>query len=354
MKRTRTALFSLIALLLSSAFTTGFRSPARPVGETHPLIGESLTALTGLVAKENCVVHDAADDDVENGTELPFVLCDDGLPPSGGGEAGIPVPAKYAFDANGNDWRGLPEPATDEETAEADASDDLQPEDGNRITLDIDVTLPPSARVAREMELDIPTVKRPKKGFPVIVLMHGCCGGSKTSWEAPTIDTEREHWHHSNVWWASTGVRRGHVHGAWVPQLQRPGLDRHDSIGFETLRDQRLPIPRRAARGPRLERRVAGEKPAVRYQPETCRRGRWLVRRGLLVARADRPVMEESGVQPVDQTRGGGAQVRVDGPRRSARSQRPLPGHRDGRRARNHHRARPSRRMLRHAIPSAS
>ena len=92
MKRTVTALFTLGVLSLSSVFMTGFRSPGRPLAATHPLIGESLTALTGLVAKENCAVHDAADDDIENGAELPFVLCDDGLPPSGGGEGGIPSP----------------------------------------------------------------------------------------------------------------------------------------------------------------------------------------------------------------------------------------------------------------------
>jgi predicted acyl esterase len=268
MKRTRTAIFSLIALLLSSTFTTGFRSPARPQGETHPLIGESLTALAGLVAKENCLVHDAADDDVENGAELPFVLCDDGLPPSGGGSAGIPVPAKYAFDAKQNDWRGLPKPASDEETAEADATDDLQPEEGNRITLDVDVTLPPSSRVARELDLDVPTVKRPKNGFPVIVLMHGCCGGNKTSWEAATVDTEREHWHHSNAWWAS----RGYVVITYTARGFRNSNDQ-GSTGTTQLDSRRYEINDYQYLVGLLadhdsERRAAGEKPLFDINPK--------------------------------------------------------------------------------------
>jgi len=198
----------LIALLCSAfAFSSefGFDAPAAKAGEPDPLVAESLTALGGLVSTDNCVLHDAADDDVENGAELPFVECDDGIPASGGGASGIPVPAKYAFDDGGNDWNGLPKPASAEETAEADAAEDIQPEEGNRITLDVDVTLPPSARVAKELGLDVTTIKKPKKGFPVIVLMHGCCGGDKTSWEALTVDAEREHWHHSSAWWASQG-----------------------------------------------------------------------------------------------------------------------------------------------------
>jgi predicted acyl esterase len=207
MKHKSLAWIPLIALLFSSAVSSEFRFGvgAAEAGEPDPLVAESLSALGGLVSKDNCVLHDAADDDVGNGTELPFVECDDGVPASGGDAAGIPVPAKYAFDADGNDWTGLPAPATAEEAAEADAIDDIQPEEGNRITLDVDVTLPPSAKVAREFELDVPTLKKPKGGFPVIVLMHGCCGGDKTSWEATTADAEREHWHHSSAWWASQG-----------------------------------------------------------------------------------------------------------------------------------------------------
>ena len=148
MKRTVTALFTLGVLSLSSVFMTGFRLPGRPLAATHPLIGESLTALTGLVAKENCAVHDAADDDIENGAELPFVLCDDGLPPSGG-RGRIPRPRQVRVRCEPERLAWPPKPASDDETAEADASDDLQPEDGNRITLDVDVTLPPSVRAWR-------------------------------------------------------------------------------------------------------------------------------------------------------------------------------------------------------------
>ncbi|MGH2755889.1 MAG: CocE/NonD family hydrolase C-terminal non-catalytic domain-containing protein [Actinomycetota bacterium] len=199
-------LFALAAVMFCAAVSSvPFSASTAGAGEPDPFVTESLAALDGLVSKENCVVHDAADDDVANGVELPFVRCDDGVPPSGGGEAGIPVPAKYAADEDGNDWAGLRPPASVEETAEADATDDLQPEADNRITLDVDITLPPSRRVVKEFGLDVATVKKPKRGFPVIVLMHGCCGGSKVSWEATTVDAEREHWHHSNAWWASQG-----------------------------------------------------------------------------------------------------------------------------------------------------
>lgn len=179
--------------------------PAHSLTEVDQLIEDSVAAMKTLVSGDNCTASDAADADVANGVALPLVLCDDGVPPAGGGSEGIPVPAKYAANAKGNDWARLPKPASVEETNEADAEEDLQPESDNRITLDVDVTLPPSRRVANAFGLEVPTVRPPRGGFPVIVLMHGCCGGNKGSWEASTIDAAREQWHHSSAWWASQG-----------------------------------------------------------------------------------------------------------------------------------------------------
>lgn len=182
---------------------------AGPLAEAQeaedPLVTDSLAALSSLVSAETCTLRDAAGGDPESGPELPYVFCDDGLPPSGGGANGIPVPVKYAAGPGGDDFTGLPDPASQEEVDEADAEDDLQPEDGNRITLDVDITLPPSKKVLSGLGLEAPPVARPAKGHPVIVLMHGCCGGNKTSWEAASADAEREHWHHSNAWWAARG-----------------------------------------------------------------------------------------------------------------------------------------------------
>lgn len=170
--------------------------------EPDPLVRSSLDALSKLVSADTCVKKDAADGNVDNGIERLYVMCDDGLPPAGGGSNGIPVPAKYAA-TDGDDWTGLPAPAGVEETAEAAATDDIQPEGDNYITLDVDITLPPSA--ASVLYPDDPPRGAPASGNPVIVFMHGCCGGNKTSWEAPTIDGANELWHHSNAWFAARG-----------------------------------------------------------------------------------------------------------------------------------------------------
>lgn len=193
-----------VALALAAAPLTVAPSVGAQATE-DPLVADSLAAVSKLVSKETCTLKDAADADPETGPELPYVFCDDGLPPSGGGSAGIPVPVKYAADADGDDYSGLPAPAGQEEVDQADAEEDLQPEEGNRITLDVDISLPPSKKALKELGLEASAAPRPTGGNPVIVLMHGCCGGNKTSWEAGSIDAARELWHHSNAWWASRG-----------------------------------------------------------------------------------------------------------------------------------------------------
>lgn len=195
-------------LLLGSVvtFAPGARAQAPP---SDPLIADSLAAVGQLVSKAgaDCQLKDAADDETTANNELPFVLCDDGLPPAEGGSQGIPVPVAYNSSAAGNDWSGLPRPAPPEEVTEKDARYDLQPEaTGDRITLDVDITLPPSRGLATEYEEPSwPIARAPKTGFPVVVLMHGCCSGNKKSWEAATVDASNELWHQSNAWFASRG-----------------------------------------------------------------------------------------------------------------------------------------------------
>ncbi|MEA2433584.1 MAG: type transport system ATP-binding protein [Actinomycetota bacterium] len=195
---------ALVCLLLGVLVPPTASNGAEP----DPLVIDSLAALAGLVDKDSCSARDAADDDAGNGLELPYVFCDDGLPASGGGAGAIPVPVKYFANESGDDWTGLPRPATEAEAADAIAADDLKPESGNRISLDVDISLPPSAIAATVLGTDPPPfslMPAPPNGFPVIVFMHGCCGGSKKSWEATTVDAEREQWHHSNAWFASRG-----------------------------------------------------------------------------------------------------------------------------------------------------
>jgi dienelactone hydrolase len=154
------------------------------------LIRDSLTALNALMDPSHCVVKDASDGDpAANGNEMPFTLCDDGS--STAGTNGIPVPVAYQDVAPGNDYKGLPAPADAAKVAADDAKYDLRPDSGNRITLDVDVSLP--------------STPAPPGGYPVMVFMHGCCGGNRKSWEADTVDASNELWHNSNAYFASHG-----------------------------------------------------------------------------------------------------------------------------------------------------
>lgn len=140
-----------------------------------------------------CEIRDAADGDpVAGGATLPFYFCNDGLPPSGGttpneaGVAALEVPAAY------QGFAGLPVRA-DLATARAVPGADS---DGN-VALDANLSLPDPRRFPLAAS----------ERYPLIVFMHGCCGGDKTGWEAATIDggTNAEKWHHSNAWFASRG-----------------------------------------------------------------------------------------------------------------------------------------------------
>ena len=135
-----------------------------------------------------CGPRDALDDDNATRT-LPYTFCDDGVPAAAGGgtpnptaQSAIKVPSAYGG------ITGLPAPAASEAVPGEDPVD-------NTVALDVDVSLPDPA-------------KYPVAGgrYPLVVMMHGCCGGSKTGWEGRTIDPGgAENWHYNNAWFASRG-----------------------------------------------------------------------------------------------------------------------------------------------------
>jgi dienelactone hydrolase len=113
-----------------------------------------------------------------------YQFCDDGLPPVAGrtpnvgGVNAVRVPAKY------DGFEALPPKAADATTVPGSDTDGM-------IALDVDVS--------------IPSVPAPPGGYPMVVFMHGCCTGTKTSWESTTFDAGGEQWHYNNAWFASRG-----------------------------------------------------------------------------------------------------------------------------------------------------
>jgi X-Pro dipeptidyl-peptidase C-terminal non-catalytic domain len=152
-----------------------------------------------------------------------YEFCDDGLPPSGGttpnelGTAAVEVPAKYQA-TGGDDWTGLPARAAD---ATSMAGSDTQ---GN-IALDVDISMP--------------TTAPPPGGYPLLVMMHGCCAGSKTGWEATSFDAGGELWHYNNAWFAARGyvvvnyTARGFHNGESSGSRGSTGETQLDSRRFE-------------------------------------------------------------------------------------------------------------------------
>jgi predicted acyl esterase len=135
--------------------------------------------------KASCKRADALDDRTSNAIQIPYRFCDDGVPPVGGttpneGAVGaVPVPQSYAG------YRGLPAAAAPEPDAGADSA--------GFIALDVNVALPDPRRHPR-----------PRGGYPLIALMHGCCSGSKADWHG-TIDKPGEKWHYNDAWFAARG-----------------------------------------------------------------------------------------------------------------------------------------------------
>jgi dienelactone hydrolase len=128
--------------------------------------------------------------------------CDDGIPNAGGllpnltGASAVTVPARY--EGGGTTFAGLPPEAGD-----AAAMPGANPATGE-VALDVNVTLPTTPDA---------------DGYPLIVMMHGCCAGDKTGWEADSVDAAGEKWHYSNAWFAARGyvvvtyTARGFVNG---------------------------------------------------------------------------------------------------------------------------------------------
>jgi dienelactone hydrolase len=157
-------------------------------------LGVTLVAAPGATAAIAPTLH--ADPACETRSPHPgyeYVFCDDGKPsnapapgpggliPNTSGAAAVTVPAKYG----GDGYTGLPAKAADAGTMPGANSST------GEIALDVDVSLPTSAP--------------PAGGYPLIVLMHGCCGGNKTGWEATSFDAAGERWHYNNAWFASRG-----------------------------------------------------------------------------------------------------------------------------------------------------
>jgi hypothetical protein len=151
------------------------------------LVGPVASASADLGSlKGACTQRDAADGSLSNGAQLPFVFCDDGVPSAGGttpneeAVQAIPVPQRYAG------FVGLPSKASPEPGTGADSN--------GEVALDADVSVP-----------DPSLNPRPANGYPLIVMMHTCCGGDKRAFEAATTDAAGESWHYSNAWFAARG-----------------------------------------------------------------------------------------------------------------------------------------------------
>jgi dienelactone hydrolase len=185
-------------------------------------LGIAAPAAQGAVPS---TLHDAPACGVQNPHPgFSYVFCDDGVPsldplpgpggliPNPTGAAAITVPAKYGDDG----FTGLPPSAGVLGDPGADVNGD--------IALDVDVSLP--------------TTPPPAAGYPLVVMMHGCCGGNKTGWEATSFDAGGERWHYNNAWFASRGyvvityTARGFLGGA--PELRgSTGETQLDSRRFE-------------------------------------------------------------------------------------------------------------------------
>ena len=118
------------------------------------------------------------------GPGIPALRCNDGVPAVGGttpnttGASAVTVPGKY------DGYVGLPAQDCAAACIPGAAAD-------GTIALDVDVTLP--------------TSPPPAGGSPMVVMMHGCCSGDKTSWQANTFDAGGERWHYSDAWFAARG-----------------------------------------------------------------------------------------------------------------------------------------------------
>jgi predicted acyl esterase len=167
----------------------GVRRVALATAATAALaLGAATPASADLASlKASCQPRDAADGDTGNGPNvLPFVFCDDGVPDVGGRTPNVGALKAVAVPQRYDGFAGLPPKIAPDPNAGADV-------DGN-IALDVDVSMPDPA-----------VHPPPPGGYPLVAMMHGCCSGNKTGWEATTVDAANERWHQTNAWYASRG-----------------------------------------------------------------------------------------------------------------------------------------------------
>ena len=155
------------------------------------LLGGAAPASADLNSlKPTCATQDAADGTGDNGVQIPYLFCDDGVPATGGRTANpgallaVAVPQRY------DGFQGLPPKLLPPDpNSGADPNGD--------IALDVDVSMP-----------DPLLFPPPPGGYPLVVMMHGCCAGDKTGWEVRAgsrIDAGGEKWHYNNGWFAARG-----------------------------------------------------------------------------------------------------------------------------------------------------
>ena len=159
-----------------------------------------------------------------SGARLPFLRCDDGVPPVGGTSPNngavnaVAVPERYG----GDSVTGLPPKAMPPDpNSGADSNGD--------IALDVDVSLPDPTRSPP-----------PPGGYPLLVMMHGCCSGQARDWERGSIEPgDAEGWHYSNAWFASRGyvvlnyTARGFVSSTSAGNQGSTGQTQLDSVRYE-------------------------------------------------------------------------------------------------------------------------
>jgi len=172
--------------------------------------------------KAACKPADAAPP--SSGARMPFIHCDDGVPPVGGTTPNngainaVAVPERYG----GDGVTGLPPKAMPPDpNSGADANGD--------IALDVNVSLPDPTRYPP-----------PPGGYPLLVMMHGCCSGQARDWERSSIEPgDAEGWHYSNAWFASRGyvvlnyTARGFVSANSDGNRGSTGQTQLDSVRYE-------------------------------------------------------------------------------------------------------------------------
>jgi dienelactone hydrolase len=162
-----------------------------------------------------------------------YRFCDDGVPDAGGTTPNVGAQKAIAVPAAYQGIEGLP--AKDAAAALGVPGSDPSGD----VALDADLTLPTSAPAAG--------------GYPLVVMMHGCCSGSKRSWESGDLATPgafadpdlaaNEKWHYSNVWFAARGyavltyTARGFVDGS---NHGSTGETQIDSLRYEINDFQQL------------------------------------------------------------------------------------------------------------------